>query len=79
MRSILEVGSEQLSEFIILHYTLHSAVCETVLLVALVQMMTSCMNSLGIDAYIQQLLQGIVIVLILGFDCFGRMRKRENV
>lgn len=43
------------------------------------QMMTSCMNSLGIDAYIQQLLQGIVIVLILGFDCFGRMRKRENV
>ena len=43
------------------------------------QMMTSCMNSLGIDAYIQQLLQGIVIVLILGFDCLGRMRKRENV
>lgn len=43
------------------------------------QMMTNCMNCLGIDSYIQQLLQGIVIVLILGFDCFGRMRKRESV
>lgn len=43
------------------------------------QMMTNCMNCLGIDSYIQQLLQGIVIVLILGSDCFGRMRKRESV
>ena len=43
------------------------------------QMMSTCMDCLGIGAYVQQLLQGIVIVLILGFDCFGRMRRREKV
>lgn len=41
--------------------------------------MSNCMDCLGIGAYVQQLLQGIIIVLILGFDCFGRLRKREHV
>ena len=43
------------------------------------QLMTNCMDCLGIGAYIQQLLQGVIIVLILGFDCYGRLRKRERV
>lgn len=43
------------------------------------QLMSNCMDCLGIGAYVQQLLQGIIIVLILGFDCFGRLRKRERV
>ena len=44
--------------------------------VFVLQLMSNCM---GIGAYVQQLLQGIIIVLILGFDCFGRLRKREHV
>lgn len=47
--------------------------------VLVLQLMTNCMDNLGVDAYVQKLLQGIVVVLILGFDCLGRKRKRENV
>lgn len=47
--------------------------------VFVLQLMSNCMDCLGIGAYVQQLLQGIIIVLILGFDCFGRLRKREHV
>lgn len=47
--------------------------------VFVLQMLSNCMDCLGIGSYVQQLLQGIIIVLILGFDCFGRMRKRERV
>ncbi len=43
------------------------------------QMMTNCMDCLGIGAYIQQLLQGIVIVLILGFDCLAQMKKKSHM
>lgn len=43
------------------------------------QLMSNCMDCLNIDAYVQQLLQGILIVLIIGFDCFGRKIKRERV
>lgn len=43
------------------------------------QLLRNCMDCLGIGAYVQQLLQGIIIVLILGFDCYSRLRKRENV
>lgn len=44
----------------------------------LLQMMSNCMDCLGVDAYVQQLLQGIVIVLILGFDCYTEMKKSEQ-
>lgn len=37
------------------------------------------MNMLGIDAYIQQIFQGIVIVTIICLDCYSRKRKREAV
>jgi ribose transport system permease protein len=39
----------------------------------------NCMNMLLITAYIQQLVQGIVIVGILWLDCFGMKLKRETV
>lgn len=42
------------------------------------QLMANCMDCLGIGAYVQKLLQGIVIVLILGFDCLGRLKKSER-
>jgi ribose transport system permease protein len=37
------------------------------------------MNMLGIDAYIQMVFKGIVIVAIICLDCYGRKRKRELV
>ncbi len=39
----------------------------------------NCMNMLLITSYIQQLVQGIVIVGILWLDCYGVKRKREAV
>lgn len=43
------------------------------------QLMTNCMDCLNISTYTQQLLQGILIVLIIGLDCFARKQKRERV
>ncbi len=43
------------------------------------QFLTNCMNMLGIAPYVQQVLQGVVIVSILWLDCFGIKRKREAV
>lgn len=43
------------------------------------QLLTNCMDSLGIGSYIQQLLLGILIVTIIGLDCFGRMLKKKRV
>jgi len=43
------------------------------------QLLTNCMNMLGIAPYLQQVAQGIVIVGIIWLDCFGRKRKREDV
>lgn len=42
-------------------------------------LLENCLNMLGIDAYIQQMLKGIVIVTIIWLDCFARKRKREDV
>ncbi len=42
-------------------------------------LLNNCLNMLGIDPYIQQILQGVVIVAIIWFDCFGRKLKREAV
>jgi ribose transport system permease protein len=44
-----------------------------------IQMLTNCMSMLGLDSYYQKLFEGILIVLIIGLDCFVRMRKRERV
>lgn len=47
-----------------------------------VMMMTvlqSVMNILGTNAYIQQLVQGIIIVLIIGLACYQQVRKSEAV
>ena len=43
------------------------------------QFLTNCMNMLGIAPYVQQVLQGTVIVAILWLDCFGIKRKKEAV
>jgi len=39
----------------------------------------NAMNMLSIDAYVQMLFKGLVIVAIIWLDCFGRKRKREAV
>ena len=43
------------------------------------QVLTNCMNMLGIAPYLQQVCQGVVIVAIIWLDCYGRKRKREDV
>ena len=43
------------------------------------QLLTNCMNMLGIAPYLQQVCQGVVIVAIIWLDCYGRKRKREDV
>lgn len=47
--------------------------------IMVIQMLTNCMNMLGIAPYLQLLCQGIVIVAIIWLDCYGRKRKRELV
>ncbi len=44
-----------------------------------IQLLTTCMNMLGVGAYPQQAFQGIVIVMIIWMDCFADKRKREAV
>ncbi len=44
-----------------------------------IQLLTNCMNQLGVDCYYQRLCDGILIVVIIGSDCFGRKLKRERV
>lgn len=44
-----------------------------------IQLLTNCMNQLGVDGYYQKLFEGVLIVLIIAGDCFGRKLKRERV
>ena len=44
-----------------------------------VQLLSNCMSTLAVDGFIQQLVEGLLIVVIIGMDCFSRKRKRENV
>lgn len=44
-----------------------------------IQLLSNCMSMLGIESFVQKLCEGILIVLIIGFDCFGRKLKRERV
>jgi len=41
--------------------------------------LSNAMNMLSINSYIQQLVQGVLIVLIISLDCYSRKRKREAV
>ena len=47
--------------------------------IMVLQLLTNCMNMLGVTPYLQVVCQGIVIVTIIWLDCFGRKRKREAV
>ena len=44
-----------------------------------VQLINNCMSMLGIDGYVQQLAEGVLIVLIIFMDCYSRKLKRERV
>ena len=46
--------------------------------VFVMQLFTNCMNQIGISSYYQQLFQGVLIVTVIGLDCYGRMLKREH-
>ena len=43
------------------------------------QLLKNCMNMLGINAYIQQVFEGVLILSIIWSDSFSRKRKREAV
>ena len=43
------------------------------------QLLDNVMSTIGVDAYVQKLLTGVIIVLIIASDCFGRKLKRERV
>ena len=47
--------------------------------IMLIGLLSNAFNMLGIDAYIQQLLVGLIIVGIICLDCYGRKLKREKV
>lgn len=44
-----------------------------------IQLLTNCMNMLGVDVFVQKLCEGVLIVGIIAFDCYGRKFKRERV
>ena len=43
------------------------------------QVLDNVMSTIGVDAYWQKLLTGVIIVIIIASDCFGRKLKRERV
>lgn len=47
--------------------------------VLVLQMLENCMNMLGINAYVQQVCEGIIILLILWFDCYAKKKKAQAV
>lgn len=44
-----------------------------------IQVLENCMNMLGINAYVQQVCEGVIILLILWFDNYTQKRKEEAV
>lgn len=44
-----------------------------------IQLLENCMNMLGINAYVQQVCEGIIILLILWMDNYSQKRKDEAV
>ena len=47
--------------------------------VLVLQMLENCMNMLGINAYVQQVCEGIIILLILWFDCYSKKKNAQAV
>ena len=47
--------------------------------VLVLQMLENCMNMVGINAYVQQVCEGIIILLILWFDCYAKKKKAQAV
>ena len=47
--------------------------------IMVLQLLTNCLNMLGIAPYLQLVCQGVVIVGIIWLDCFSRKRVREAV
>ena len=47
--------------------------------VLVLQMLENCMNMLGINAYVHQVCEGIIILLILWFDCYAKKKKAQAV
>lgn len=47
--------------------------------IMVLQLLTNCLNMLGIAPYLQLVCQGVVIVAIIWLDCFSRKRVREAV
>lgn len=43
------------------------------------QLLDNCMSTLKFDGFVQQLVKGLLIVVIIGMDCFSRKRQRERV
>ena len=54
-------------------------IIESFIGIFVLQLLTNVMNQLGIDGYNQKLLEGVIIVLIIAADCYGRKIKRERV
>lgn len=52
---------------------------QTAVGILVINMLENCMNMLGIGAYMQQILEGIVIVGIIWMDCRAAKKKREDV
>lgn len=44
-----------------------------------IQLLENCMNMLGINAYVQQVCEGIIILLILWTDNYSQKRQAESV
>ena len=44
-----------------------------------IQLLSNCMSTLAVDGFIQKLVEGLLIVVIIGLDCYSRKRKRETV
>jgi len=47
--------------------------------IMVMQILRNCMDLIKIDRFIQQLIIGIVIVAIIGMDCYAIKRKKEDV
>lgn len=52
---------------------------ESFLGIFVIQLLTNCMNTLKVDGFWQKLVEGLLIVAIIGADCYSRKRKRERV
>lgn len=54
-------------------------ILETVLGIFVFTLLENCMNMIGINAYIQQLIKGLIIVSIIAIDCYEQKVKAETV